>query len=411
MTAIDSRPSRPAAGVPPADAHADHPHLAHHFDAPIQQFEAAKLGMWLFLATELLLFGGLFCAYAVVRGNNPEIFEYGSQFLDTRWGALNTAVLILSSMSMAAAVTAAQRNQKRWLIALLLMTFMGGAVFMAVKYIEYHHKFHEGLVWGEHFYERPAWAVPPSEAGADALAADAAPAEHVVDLDNGKALWTATCRSCHGAAGEGVAGQGKDIRGAAFVAERTDAEMLAFFAIGRQADDPLNTTGIQMPPRGGNPLLDDGDLLDILALVRTFVAPEGAAEEPAGAEDAPAAPEAFWIPVSSIPDAPAGPAGIVRDHLEPEPAAITEPHDYPHHSVDPERPPNAHVFFGIYFLMTGLHGFHVLVGMAVIFWLAVRAILGHFGPEYFTPVDLGGLYWHVVDLIWIFLFPLLYLIG
>ena len=66
---------------------------------------------------------------------------------------------------------------------------------------------------------------------------------------------------------------------------------------------------------------------------------------------------------------------------------------------------------GIYFLMTGLHGIHVLAGMGVMAWLLVRTLLGHFSAEYFTPVDLGGLYWHVVDLIWIFLFPLFYLIG
>jgi cytochrome c oxidase subunit 3 len=83
----------------------------------------------------------------------------------------------------------------------------------------------------------------------------------------------------------------------------------------------------------------------------------------------------------------------------------------PHHSIDPERPANAHLFFGVYFCMTGLHGLHVLAGMFVIAWLFSRAAAGEFGPHYFTPVDLGGPYWHVVDVIWIFLFPLLYLIA
>jgi cytochrome c oxidase subunit 3 len=82
----------------------------------------------------------------------------------------------------------------------------------------------------------------------------------------------------------------------------------------------------------------------------------------------------------------------------------------PFPSRDPDRPANAHLFFVFYFLMTGLHGLHVLAGMAVMAWLLVRALRGHFGAAYFTPVDLGGLYWHVVDLIWIFLFPLFYLI-
>ena len=69
------------------------------------------------------------------------------------------------------------------------------------------------------------------------------------------------------------------------------------------------------------------------------------------------------------------------------------------------------MFFSIYFLMTGLHGIHVLVGMGVLAWLAGRAWRGDFSPAYHTPVELGGLYWHLVDLIWIYLFPLFYLVG
>jgi len=74
------------------------------------------------------------------------------------------------------------------------------------------------------------------------------------------------------------------------------------------------------------------------------------------------------------------------------------------------KPKNVHLFWGIYFVMTGLHGLHVIVGMAVIFWLILRARKGHFGPRNFAAVDNGGLYWHLIDLVWIFLFPLLYLI-
>ena len=88
-------------------------------------------------------------------------------------------------------------------------------------------------------------------------------------------------------------------------------------------------------------------------------------------------------------------------------ATLAKPPD-PRH--DSERPANAHLFFGIYFVMTGLHGLHVVAGMILITWLLIRSIKGHFTSAYFTPVDLGGLYWHIVDVIWIFLFPLLYLI-
>ena len=76
--------------------------LQHHFDTPQQQFESSKLGMWLFLSTEILLFGGLFCAYAIYRANHPEIFLYAHQFLDKTLGGINTLILIASSFTIAA---------------------------------------------------------------------------------------------------------------------------------------------------------------------------------------------------------------------------------------------------------------------------------------------------------------------
>ena len=90
-----------------------------------------------------------------------------------------------------------------------------------------------------------------------------------------------------------------------------------------------------------------------------------------------------------------------------EPATEAPPIDP---RVDPDRPQHAHLFFAVYFMMTGLHGFHVVVGMIVITWLTLRAMRGDFQRAPYTAVHLGGLYWHVVDLIWIFLFPMLYLI-
>jgi cytochrome c oxidase subunit 3 len=80
------------------------------------------------------------------------------------------------------------------------------------------------------------------------------------------------------------------------------------------------------------------------------------------------------------------------------------------HDAPAEAPRNVQLFFSVYFAMTGLHGLHVIVGMAVLGWILRRSIRGEFGPDYFIPVDLAGLYWHLVDLIWIYLFPLLYLI-
>ena len=225
------------------------------------------------------------------------------------------------------------------------------------------------------------------------------------DAQRGGVVWSSTCRSCHGQGGEGIPGQGKDIRGSEFIAQRSDEELLDFVRVGRMPFDPLNTTGIQMPPKGGNPLLKDQDLLDAIAFLRTFEAPVGGT---AGQPAPVATVAAFSIPRSSNPAAPAGAAGIVLAALDRTvEVAETEP---PIPSRDPDRPPNAHLFFVFYFLMTGLHGLHVLAGMAVMAWLLVLALRGRFGASYFTPVDLGGLYWHVVDLIWIFLFPLFYLI-
>jgi len=304
MTAVDSHAQDHGHG------HDHPPFLAHHWANPKQQFEAGKLGMWLFLATEFLLFGGLFCAYAVYRHNHPEIFAWGSQFLDTKWGAINTVVLILSSLTMAMAVTASQKGNKNALIGLLALTFVGGAGFMGIKYIEYKHKFEHNIVWGTGLYQHSSHDAPFPEA-ATLVAAPS------MDDANGKMV----------------------------------------------------VNGVEIP--------------------RTSVASAGAA-----------------------------PTGLAPGALSDEKPAETA-HDAPHEDeshtevnprTDPNRPANAHIFFGIYFCMTGLHGFHVLVGMIVMLWLMKRAMQNHFSAAYFTPVDLGGLYWHVVDLIWIFLFPLLYLI-
>jgi len=396
----DARAAFPVETAP--DAHLHDPHLAHHFDSPRQQFEAAKLGMWLFIATEFLLFGGLFCLYAIFRSRQPELFQYGSQFLETKWGALNTAVLITSSMTMAWAVRCAQLNHRKRLVLCLVLTVLGGAGFMGIKYIEYSHKFHDNLVWGITLYEEPHHAQrAESFAPADSSAVAAGDAEH------GKTLWLATCRSCHGIQGEGIPGQGKDIRGSEFIAGQSDEDLVKFVKIGRMPFDPLNTTGIQMPGRGGNPLLTDDDLRDIVAYVRTFPGKPTAEEAEAAAAAAPE--EEFYIPMSTIPPAMLAPSGI--DKRAVDGLVIARSHaPVADMRRDPDRPANLHLFFGVYFLMTGLHGVHVLVGMVLISILAVRAAFGAFSSRYFTPVDLTGLYWHVVDIIWIFLFPLLYLI-
>ncbi|MFO0961831.1 MAG: cytochrome c oxidase subunit 3 [Phycisphaerales bacterium] len=300
--------------------HGHSPHLAHHFDSMEQQFDSAKLGIWLFLATEVLFFGGLFVAYGILRMRFPEVFSYCSHYLDTMMGGINTCVLIISSVTMALAVRFAQTSNKRGLIVCLVLTFMGAVGFLVIKYFEYTHKIHEHLVWGPTFY------VPPETAEGKAESAELAKA-------------------------------------------------------------PVISTTIEVK--------------DPTPFAIPALAPRPAVE------------------TSAIKPAAKGPSGIARaeesgkqpaEHAHgaaPDAQAQTHP---TMHLADPNMPPNSHLFFGIYFAMTGLHGIHVIVGMVVIGWLIWRAMRNDFSSQNYTAVDAGGLYWHIVDLIWIFLFPLFYLI-
>jgi cytochrome c oxidase subunit 3 len=292
-----------------ASGHGSHDaHLQHHFDTPEQQYDSGKLGMWLFLATEILLFGGLFCAYAVYRSNHPEVFIWGHEFLDKKLGAINTVILLCSSLTMAWGVRAAQLGQRKLLVTLLSLTLLGGAGFLGIKYVEYKAKWEHGLLWAASYN-------PRGHAGDHAAADDSGHAEEA---------------------------------GASDLAEET--------APGEP--DAVTATGVDAEPQ-------------------VF------------------APERTTLPQPAMP--PGGRA------LDVEQAAA--------HTAEMEAPKNAHTFFTIYFLMTGLHGLHVIAGLAAIAWLLRKAVRGVFSPSYFTPVDLVGLYWHLVDLIWIFLFPLLYLIA
>lgn len=280
----------PADAVPESDVehaehgHHDHPFLAHHFDSPQHQFDSCKLGMWLFLITEVLFFSGLFCAYAVYRASHPEIFLAGHQFLDKQMGAINTIVLLFSSLTMAWGVRCAQLGQRQGLIWCLSLTLACAGLFLVIKYFEYSAKISHGVLWASQF--------------------NAAEAEkYLADHHHGTAHHT--------------------------------------------ADGHATSEGAD-----------------------THAAGEHAAESHAPSETA------------------------AEGHV----------------AHDPHLPKHLGIFFSIYFALTGLHGIHILAGMGAIGWVLWRAIRGDFGPNYFGPVDYVGLYWHLVDLIWIYLFPLLYLI-
>src|SRR5438874_2341416 len=124
--------------LPEAIQHHHSPALAHHFDNLAQQHEAATLGMWVFLVTEVLFFGGLFLTYSVYRAWYPGAFVAASHELDVVLGTINTVVLITSSLTMALAVHAAQLGQRKLLITFLVLTMVLGGVFLGIKSLEYY---------------------------------------------------------------------------------------------------------------------------------------------------------------------------------------------------------------------------------------------------------------------------------
>ncbi len=205
--------------------------VAHQFDDAAQQKRASTLGMWVFLVTEVMMFGGLFTAYVVYRSLYPEAFAQASHHLNAELGAANTLVLLGSSLTMALAVRSAQLGKRAGTVIGLIATIVLGSVFLGVKAYEYSHKFHENLIPG------PSFVFPGSEA----------------------------------------------------------------------------------------------------------------------------------------------------DH--------------------------AQLFFSLYFAMTGLHALHMVIGVGILGTLTVMAARKRFSAEYHNPVEIGGLYWHFVDIVWIYLFPLLYLLG
>ncbi|MEO5930658.1 MAG: cytochrome c oxidase subunit 3 family protein [Candidatus Kapaibacterium sp.] len=209
--------------------------VAHQFDDGVQQKQATTLGMWVFLITEIMFFGGLILAYTVYRVKYPEEFHHASKHLDYVMGTVNTCVLLCSSLTMAFAVHAAQEGKRKLTMIFIVVTMVLGAAFLGVKGWEYYTKYTDHLIPG------PNYAI-----------------NH---------LW-------------------------------------------------------------------EGALL-----------------------------------------------------------------------------PKTQIFFSLYFAMTGLHAFHMLIGLGLMTWLFVKTKRGRFSKEYYNPVEVCGLYWHFIDIVWIFLFPLLYLID
>ncbi|QDU41179.1 cytochrome o ubiquinol oxidase subunit III [Maioricimonas rarisocia] len=345
------------------DDHGHDPFLAHHFGSAKQQFDAGKFGMWLFLVTEILFFSGLFCAYAVYRSTHPEAFANADQYLDPMLGAANTAVLIFSSLTMAWAVRAAQLGQKQLLVRLLTITLSCASIFLGVKAVEYSHKWDLGILWASNFNPQAHAAHSP------ALLVLSIPAMITVVV-------TAILF--------GVGKSRKSEIMSKFWGCLLIAALAYFGGVG---------LGLTVPVIEG--------AITGEAAHASAEAGHHAAE---GAHHAAAAEEAVEHAAGHATEHAAGDAVATTAAKSGslEAAAIEQA------AIDRTY---TGIFFSIYYVMTGLHGFHILIGMGVIAWLLYRSLLGHFGPRYFGPVDFVGLYWHLVDLIWIYLFPLLYLIG
>ncbi len=240
--------------------HQDRPELRHHFADEEQQRNAASLGMWWFLGTEIMFFGGMFCAYLIYRIKYFPEFAAASRSLDLKVGTLNTAVLICSSLTVAQAVRAAQMGKRMLQVKLLLATLFFGLVFLGVKAYEWDNKYKE---------------------------------HHIPTFD--------------------------------FNAKDLMRDNQKLFGLDKLQNDPSK------------------------------------AEE-----------------------------------LQKKEADIQQ---------------RSQIFFSLYFALTGMHAIHMIVGVgifSVITWMAWK---GRFTPEYHTPLEIAGLYWHFVDIVWIYLFPLLYLID
>lgn len=279
------------------------PGLQHQFDDMAQQEESVSIGMWMFLAQEIMFFGGLFTAYLVFRWKFPMAFAAASNHLDAFWGGFNTLVLIVSSLTMALTVYFAQKGKRNMQVIMILLTMLFGAAFLGVKAIEYTDKYNHALVpvtgWNKRAKEdktashaaepaKPCWEVDHSPASA---------AAHKYVNPRGDFQWT-DCSLVK-------LGQEHNFL--------TTDEKAGYFSNGE-------------------------------------------------------------IDVNKF-----------RDKVR--------------------------IFFYLYFVMTGLHALHMIVGLAVMAWLLWTAWKGYYTPDYYMPVEMSGLYWHFVDIVWIFLFPLLYLLG
>jgi len=439
--------------------HAENPHLQHHFDTPQQQFDAGKLGIWIFLVTEILFFSGLFCAYTIYRAEHPEVFIFAHYYLSATLGGVNTAVLILSSLTAAWAVRNAQLQQHRMLVVNILITIACAATFIIIHVNEYFEHYHAGLMWTdcestkgkaperlrfgvcfkpkEHVWETETFKEehPESAKFAEKLYEEeqARKSAQVAPLPTpatGKVVF-ASLTAAQAKAGRTVpaasavpAAPGSAPAAKAppaappkkkaepKAAKKKNAEEAAPAPSVAAAPAP-SASAAPEPSASAAPAPSASAAAAPGASASAAPAPSASAAAPAAATPAPAAAEDKGEGTSAIEALAAeeSRSGTIETDLgrkiQPLVAAGVIG---PMSAGSVSYPKNGHVFFALYFFMTGLHSFHVFAGIIVWLWMLARALKKQFGPKYFGPIDFAALYWHLVDMIWIYLFPLLYLI-
>jgi cytochrome c oxidase subunit 3 len=371
--------------------HDDHDHpsfLAHHFDTPEQQFDSGKLGIWLFLVTEILFFGGMFCAYAIFRTLRPDVFEGCSQFLNTKLGAINTGVLLFSSLTMAWAVRCSQTEEHKGLTAMLAATLSCAMVFLGVKAIEYSHKWGMGLLpAGMYFYD-PANPHPPGQpnyllyiCAPFALLLIGVVVWLVLSIVKGNKFHVDCAKPLTVAAACFFVGVGLGTYLESGDSHADEHAVHAEHGDHAHADEVAHAHEVAVAEE------ESGGESSVMELLATDTTNSGLQSDLEARERQTAL--AVGSVVSDDDEINGAISGVEENVLTPRKAGI---------------------FFSIYYCMTGVHAVHILAGIGFLVWLLVRSVREDFNRQYFGPVDYVGLYWHLVDLIWIYLFPLLYLI-
>lgn len=375
-----------------AHDHEHHRFQAHHFDTGEQQFQAGKLGMWLFLATEVLFFSGMFCAYTVYRAAHPEVFETAAQFLNPWLGAANTLVLLASSLSVAWAVRCAQLNKQKGLLYNLVFTLVCAGVFMGVKSVEYALKFKEGLYWRGSFTWTEGSHPDLTETHADLQTLGLVLAGVGVGLVVLGVVLGANAIGRRWA----LYALGATVLGAAVGCLAGNAYTI-YYEAQHHNDSAAHGTDHDHEHADDH---DEGE---------DFEGTADEASEHDGLDHEEGAEEELDIEVTDSTDGGEEETAVTETTTT---TASTQSQYYVEQNVEygGEGPKFPGVFFSIYYAMTGVHAIHILAGIGVFVWIVSRAARGHFEPDYYGPVEYTGLYWHLVDLIWIYLFPLLYLI-